>query len=983
MNRLLKRQIKDALGEEFDLSTLTPQMRNLIERVDEVYEEHEKERDFLEHTIEINSEELTEAYRTIERHNISLKDEVDEQIVLLKQYKDAIDSAFIVSKTDTRGFITYANKLFCDISGYTQEELLNQYHNIVKHPEQDPETFKILWQTITQKKIWRGEIRNRRKDGSSYYVNTTIFPLLNKSGEILEYIAIRNDITPRIEIQKRLDRQLRYNQMLFDDQEHIVLTANEEHGVLEANQNFFKIFGFKDIADFKSKYQCVCELFIEREGFLGPSSEKMHWTEPILAAPNQQHKALMKDKDGVEHIFGVALKSVAFDDEKFMIISFTDITELEQARELAEASEKAKTQFMANMSHEIRTPMNGIMGFTQLLLASDLKPKERQFAKLIEHSTQTLLEIINDVLDFSKIESGHLELDYTRINPFTDLRNSMAIYTAKARERQISYLIHIDPLISECLIMDKLRVTQILTNLINNAIKFTPENGTIDVRLDRVKSTHTHETILFSVRDTGIGIPEDRQDKIFQSFIQADTSTTRNFGGTGLGLSISASLCELMGSQLKVESSVGEGSRFYFELSFELCESSKILATQIHNPPIYVIKHLDSIYDAVCQQLNHFGLDYSVITKEELLATDAKHHIVIMFDLDRLESISAQSTNVILIDDSPEAFAFAEQTKSLYHIGYFEECPSILYNAILELNLLPSEVDKDALSNREQLILRVLVAEDYDINRLLIDEMLKAYGVYAEFAVNGKEAVEKGMSGEYDLIFMDINMPELNGMDATVELRKHNIHTPIVALTANALEGDREHYLRLGMNDYISKPIDTEALHRVLMRFAAKKGISLENQEAPIKEESVAESSTIAQEESLDSSEMDGRATCCSVEMAVEALLKAKEKMNFTAPMMKHLFEKFITRAQESMEEIIEAVDSKEMQIVSDRAHSLRGMALSLGFDEIGEVCEILEYGAKENKTVEYATLAKDLELMVSSLLSQKEDILSELEKHA
>jgi CheY-like chemotaxis protein len=329
----------------------------------------------------------------------------------------------------------------------------------------------------------------------------------------------------------------------------------------------------------------------------------------------------------------------------------------------------------------------------------------------------------------------------------------MAIYTAKAREKQISYIIHIDSSINECLLMDKLRVTQILTNLINNAIKFTPENGTVDVRIERVKSTNTHETILFSVKDTGIGIPEDRQDKIFQSFIQADSSTTRNFGGTGLGLSISASLCELMGSKLKVESTVGEGSCFYFELSFELCESSKILAEQIHNPPIYVIRHVDTIYDEVCQQLNHFGVDYTVLTKDELLLADAKHHIVIMFDPDRFDAISSRSTNVILIDDSPEAFALAEQTKSLYHIGYFEECPSILYNAILELNLLPSEVDKEAMAGREQLVLRVLVAEDYDINRLLIDEMLKAYGIDAEFAVNGKEAVEKGMTGDYDLIF--------------------------------------------------------------------------------------------------------------------------------------------------------------------------------------------------------------------------------------
>jgi CheY-like chemotaxis protein len=231
---------------------------------------------------------------------------------------------------------------------------------------------------------------------------------------------------------------------------------------------------------------------------------------------------------------------------------------------------------------------------------------------------------------------------------------------------------------------------------------------------------------------------------------------------------------------------------------------------------------------------------------------------------------------------------------------------------------------------------------------------------------------------------MDIKMPELNGMDATIELRKHNIHTPIVALTANALEGDREYYLRLGMDDYISKPIDVEELHRVLMYFAAKKkGMSTGNQHFPNKEESATGNNSLTEEEPSSSSDVVDTTMHYSVEMATQALLNAKEKMNFPTSVMKHLFEKFITRAQESMEEIIEAVDSKDMQLVSDRAHSLRGMALSLAFDEIGEICKTLEYGAKENKEIEYATLAKDLEVMVSSLLSQKEDILSELEKDA
>lgn len=976
MNRLLKRQLKYAFGKAFDLSSLAPEVQQLLKFVEEAYEEHEKEKELLEHTIEINSHELNEAYRTIEKHNLLLKSEVNEQSVLLQQYKDAIDGAFIVSKADTSGKITYVNKLFCETSGYTLEELIGKPHNIVRHPEQDAEAFRDLWDTIKQKKTWRGIIRNRRKDGSSYYVNATVFPLLNSNGEVLEYIAIRSDETQRVKIQKKLDHQLRYNRMLFDSQKNIVLTVSEKNGVIEGNINFFKVFGFRDILDFKSKHECVCELFIEKEGYLKQSTDEMHWTEPILASPDKQHKALIKDKNDVERIFSVALSSVVLDDEKFMIVSFTDITELEHARELAEASEKAKTKFMANMSHEIRTPMNGIMGFTQLLLSSDLRHREREFVKLIKHSTETLLDIINEVLDFSKIESGHLKLDYVQINPFTDLIKSMAIFTEKAREKHISYLINIDSEISECLKMDKLRVTQILTNLINNAIKFTPEHGTIEVRLDRVKHTVKQESILFSVRDTGIGIPEDRQDKIFDSFIQADSSTTRNFGGTGLGLSISASLCELMGSKLKVESRVGEGSCFCFELSLEVCESSTNLAAQIHNPPIYVIRHLDTIYDEVCQQLNHFGLDYSVITKEELLATDIKSHIVIMFDLDRLEAIASQSANVILIDDSPEAFTLAEQKNSLYHIGHFEECPSILYNAVLELNLLPVQVDKGKKGDREKLALKVLVAEDHDINRLLIDEMLKEYDIEADFAVNGHEAVEKATHGAYDLIFMDISMPELNGIDATAEIRKQNITIPIIALTANALEGDKERYLSLGMDDYISKPIDIDELDRVLMTYGTAIIHSAQkNEEAENLLASASRQETPSEEEDA--------AAGYSVDAAVKALINAKAKMGFSAPFMKNLFEKFITSAQGDIQELIEGIEKGDMQLVSDRAHAIRGIALTLQYQEIGDICKSIEYGEKEDAAMDYMSLAKKVERFIRSLVEQKETIISQLSNQA
>ncbi len=216
--------------------------------------------------------------------------------------------------------------------------------------------------------------------------------------------------------------------------------------------------------------------------------------------------------------------------------------------------------------------MNGIIGFTDLLFRSNLDEKQREFTEYIKNSTNVLLDIVNDILDFSKIESGHLELDLTPTNPFIDLRSAMTIFKSQASQKNISFIVNIDSSINECLLMDKLRVIQILTNLVNNAIKFTPEDGKVDMSAKLVDRVGEVDRILFSVEDSGIGIPEDRLETIFNSFIQADSSTTRNFGGTGLGLSIAGSLCRLMGSELKVESIEGEGSRFYFEVEFKRCE---------------------------------------------------------------------------------------------------------------------------------------------------------------------------------------------------------------------------------------------------------------------------------------------------------------------------------------------------------------------------------------------------------------------------
>ena len=955
MNRLLKRQIKQSFGKDFDTTTLNQATQAFIKRVSEAYADADKERKFLEHTIKINSDELTEAYETIEKHNFLLKDQIVDKQLIFKQYTEAIDSTYLVSKTDKRGVITYVNDKFIEVAGYSEEELVGQAHSIVRHRDMKPEIFKELWRTISSKKVWKGQIKNRAKDGSSYYVFATVFPLVDAKGEILEYIAIRNNITERVKGQNKLKKQQAYSKMLFDNQENIVFTANDR-GVLEANKKFFDTFGFDSLTTFQKKHQCICELFIEKEGYLSATTPQKHWTEDIFKDPNRQHKALIQNRDGKELIFSVHLKRVEFDEGKFVIASFDDITEVEYARVMAEASEKAKSEFMANMSHEIRTPMNGIVGFTDLLFKSELTHKQRQFTEYLKNSTNILLKIVNDILDFSKIESGHLELDPTPTNPFVDLHDAMVIFKAQAKNKDISLIINFDSKINQCLQMDQLRIIQILTNLVNNALKFTPEQGSVEMSAMHISSTASTEKIRFSVQDTGIGIAEDRLESIFQSFIQADNSTTRNFGGTGLGLTISSSLCQLMKSQLTVSSELGRGSCFSFEVEFETCNANPSLSSQIIHAPVYVVESDSTMYEKIITQLQHFEIGAITKTFEDILYDEIDDDVILItFNYRQHKVLKNISTKVIIVDDSKEAFNLVKQEEISHHIGIYEESASTLYNAILDYNILPKN---ELIKNNLPISLNILVAEDYEINRILIEELFELHNITPSFAINGKEAVEKGASGEYDLIFMDINMPLMNGIDATKMLREKKITTPIIALTANALEGDKERYLKAGMNDYISKPIDTSLLHKLLNKY--QKEIHPVNKQ---------ESNSLVENHTT------------TIDDAVASLLEAKEAMHFTTSIIIRLFNSFMPTALENIERLIQAEENKNMSDLYQSAHALRGISMSLKFNTIAELCNGLEYAAKEERDMDYQSTIKELQKLINALHENRDTIIERLEK--
>jgi PAS domain S-box-containing protein len=922
-HRLLNRQIARHFGKNYDLASFSSEMVAFIEEISKSYDELYNEKKFLEHTIDLNSQDLESAKNKILEQNLSLQklleertDENHEMVYLLKQYKEAIDASLIVSTTDVHGKIKYVNSNFCKISGYSEQELIGHQHNIVRHPINDKSLFADMWKTILNKKAWQGVFPNKAKNGNTYYVNATIVPLLNRDGEIVEFMALREDVTKTIEYQNKLEAQKRRASQILDNQESIVVLFNPEEGISEVNKKFFETFGFNDLDDFKIKHVCVCELFEQKEGFLRESTSEHFWGQPIIDEPQKVHLAMINKR-----AYSVKLAQMFMDDKEIFLATFTDITEIEEARVKSLEAEKEKSNFLANMSHEIRTPMNAIVGFTQLLENTQLDSKQNKFVNLIKNSSITLLGILNDILDFSKLESGHNNIELSKINPFMEFEDTIMLLSQKAKEKNISYMIQIDSSLEECIEIDSFHIKQVLTNLIGNAIKFTPEHGTVDIKIKKVH-INNEDMLRFSVQDTGIGIPKDRQEKIFQPFSQADSSTTRKFGGTGLGLSISDKLVRLFGSRLILDSEEGHGSKFYFDIKYKTCNDKKTLKKHLSNFNIYIYSEESEFLKYISKQLHGYHLKFEVIS-EYRQNTDKSNSIIISKNIDFVDKF--EHARIILL---ATAKAQSDDNRHSY-IELFEEFPSILYNELMRLKVI--SIDTNTKVKKENIKLKLLVAEDYDINRILVGELLDQYDIEYSFALNGQEAVEMVKTNDYDLILMDINMPILNGMEASkIIIDDLKNTTPIIALTANALEGDRERFLALGMVDYLSKPIDIRELESLLRKYSEK----------AFKNRPIEDTQTIVQIE----------LPILDIEKSLES---SYNKHKYTPKLITKLFNSYVESLDKMEKDIENAIENQDFVLIERNAHNIKSGAASLCFEGMEKISQALETNAR-NRNVDF-----------------------------
>ena len=776
---------------------------------------------------------------------VSDRSEEEEKLRTIRLLSSVIEQApSSIVVTDVQGNIVYVNPAFTEMTGYSKEEAIGQNPRVLKSGYHPPEFYEDLWSTILSGNVWRGRIYNKRKDGTLFWEDAVIAPIFSLDGTISNFMAIKSDITEKVELERILEERTAEIEAIIDHMDIGLIYA--KRGVIEKiNKKVEEIFGVSEKEVMGSRVDQIATSFVENRVI-----------ELLYARLKRDGKASgefeITRRDSTKAWVAVYGTMLGGEDHRLIWI-VEDITyrkriemELIEAKNRAEEASRAKSRFLANMSHEIRTPMNAIIGMTRLALGTKLDPEQEHYLRTSLRSAETLLSLINDILDLSKIEAGELQIEMKPFNICGLLDDVKSLFSFKAEEKGLSLKVACEVDREQVFLSDPLRISQVLVNLIGNALKFT-EEGEIEVRAKVKRDDLDRAEILFEVEDTGIGIPQDKLDIIFERFRQADDSVVRRFGGTGLGLAISKAIVEMLGGEIGVESQEGKGSLFWFVLP------------------------MDKAYDA----------------HEEL-------------------------------------------------------APSHLSCALGSLD--------------------ILVVEDNDINRELARRMLSKEGHRVVEAGSGIDALRILSHREFDVVFMDVQMPQMDGLTTTriiraiergedVELpflsedeaqslkeRLKNKHTIIVAMTAHALSGDKEMCLQAGMDAYVSKPFTPEDVTDVLCSLGVK-GKSASS--ALVKVETKEEDLLTATE---DSREAD----------APVSLAQIKQHVRKVAGMEEGEEEEFLKMAAETLSSLLEnlqrELSEKRFEDASRTAHTLKGSLASLGIGAASEAAFEVERNARDKK---------------------------------
>ncbi|HWY55925.1 MAG TPA: response regulator [Terriglobales bacterium] len=691
-------------------------------------------------------------------------------------------------------------------------------------------------------------------EGNATHILSTKVPIRDKDGRVTGLAGVGIDITA----QKRADAELRDSRELFrillDSIPEGIYGIDNQGNCTFCNPSCLRLLGYADAAELLGKNMHILMHHTRADGTHYPVAEchiyeafrrgqgthiddEVLWCRDHTSFPAEYWSyPMLRDED----VIGT-------------VVTFVDITQrkraetvLREAREAAEAANHAKSEFLANMSHEIRTPMNGVIGMTELALDTELTSEQRGYLNLVKSSAESLLALINDILDFSKIEAGRLDIETIDFNLRDSLDDTLKAVNLRAHEKGIELACHILPDVPEAVRGDPTRLRQIVTNLIGNAIKFTSE-GEVLIRVETKQQTDSEVLLHFSVTDTGLGIPLEKQASIFEAFTQADNSTTRKYGGTGLGLSITLRLVEMMGGRIWLESEPGRGSTFHFSVRFQLQSRSPGMHTPIglerlRDLSVLIVDDNATNRHILKEMLAGWQMKTveadggrSALALLKRAAEEGKAFSIVLLDAQMPEVDGFQVAAQTRQNPQLATLAFIMLTSAGFR-GDAARCRELGIQAYLPKPVKHSDLlqtiqtvlsspgrtkEAPALITTHSLResrghLKILLAEDNRVNQVLAVRLLEKRGHRVALVETGKAALEALQNESFDLILMDVQMPELDGLETTERIREDEKttgkHIPIVAMTAHAMIGDRERCLGAGMDAYISKPLSVKNL---------------------------------------------------------------------------------------------------------------------------------------------------------------------------